>query len=206
MFVLFFSRFPARIEMFTRLLKDHWSSYLSDKLDEPYQEVLKSMAAIYIRRGDKKVEDSFWLKHKRWRNISMYVKPLVDEEKRRKTTFKSIFVLTDDVSAMDSIREYALHGLTLNRRDERFAREHLYRREILFNVLSPGSCSDPFTRFDFDQFMTSINFIINYATFVIGHSDSNVGRYLEEMFYVKHQLDTNIQSNTFVVNAPDSLD
>ncbi|CAF4029447.1 unnamed protein product, partial [Adineta steineri] len=67
MFVLFFSQLAPRIQTSAKLLAHHWSEYFSDKYHKPYNEVLSNMAALYIRRGDKSTEDSFWHKHKRWR-------------------------------------------------------------------------------------------------------------------------------------------
>ena len=206
MFLLFFSPLAPRIQTSTKLLAHHWSEYLSDKWTQPYEQVLINMAALFIRRGDKMPEDSFWTKHQRWRNISMYVKGIVDEEKRREKKFSTIFIMTDDTSVMNSIQEYAREGLTGTSRDESYAREHLYQREILYNVFAPQSCFNPFIRIGFDQFLVNMQFLGDYASFIVGHTDSNVGRYLEEIIYVHRQHEKHVQTRTFVVNAPDSLD
>ena len=205
-FLLFFSPLPPRIQTLTKLLAHHWSDYLSDKLHKPYEGVLSKMAVIFIRRGDKMPEDSFWQKHQRWRNISMYVKGIVDEEKRRQITYTTIFVMTDDSSVMSSIQEYARDGLTKINKDESYARQHLHGREILYNVFAPQSCFDPFVRIGFDQFLVNVQFVTDYASLIVGHTDSNVGRYLEEAIYVNRQHEKNVQTSTYVVNAPDSLD
>ena len=94
MFIVYFHRFTFRIENLAQLLADHWSSYLMDK----NRLSLRDAAAIFIRRGDKSIEDSFWKKYGRWRNISFYVKGLVDEETRRNRRFSSVFIMTDDLS------------------------------------------------------------------------------------------------------------
>ncbi|CAF5188765.1 unnamed protein product [Rotaria magnacalcarata] len=164
------------------------------------------MAVIFIRRGDKMPEDSFWHKHRRWRNISMYVKGIVDEEKRRQINYTAIFVMTDDVTVMKSIQEYARVGLIGVNNDEPYARRHLHGREILFNVFAPQSCFDPFVRIGFDQFLVNVQFITDHASLVVGHTDSNVGRYLEEIIYVNRQHEKNVRTLTYVINAPDSLD
>jgi hypothetical protein len=65
---------------------------------------------------------------------------------------------------------------------------------------------DPFNRIGFDQFLVNIQFILNHASLVIGHIDSNVGRYLEEIIYVNRQHQMNTQTLTYVKNAPDTLD
>lgn len=206
MFVLFFSPLAPRIQTSAKLLAHHWSEYLSDKWQKPYENVLTNLAALFIRRGDKMPEDSFWSKHKRWRNISMYVKGIVDEEQRRGEKFSTLFIMTDDTSVMNSIQEYAQIGLTNSNQDESYAREHLHQREILYNVFAPQSCFDPFIRIGFDQFLVNVQFLTDHAAFIVGHTDSNVGRYLEEVLYVHRQHRTNAQTRTFVVNAPDSLD
>jgi hypothetical protein len=206
MFLLFFSPVPPRIDTLTKLLAHHWSEYLSDKFNQPYDDALSKMAVIFVRRGDKMPEDSFWQRHKRWRNISMYVKGIVDEEKRRSINYTTIFVMTDDVLVMNSIQEYARDGLTQSNQDEPYAREHLYRREILYNVFAPQACFDPFMRIGFDQFLVNLQFVTDYASLVVGHTDSNVGRYLEEILYVNRQHQPNVQTRTYVINAPDSLD
>jgi hypothetical protein len=206
MFLLFFSPFAPRIQTFAKLLAHHWSQYLSDKYKIPYNTSLLDMAVFYIRRGDKKKEDSFWLKHQYWRNISMYVKGLIDEEKRRSITYSKIFIMTDDINVMNSIKEYSLVGLFHSIQDEPYARKYLYGREILFNVFSPQACLEPFMRTEFDQFLVSVQFILSHASLVISHIDSNVGRYLEEIVYVNRQHETNIQTTTYVINAPDTLD
>ncbi|CAF1603891.1 unnamed protein product [Didymodactylos carnosus] len=161
------------------------------------------MAGIFIRRGDKMIEDSFFQKHGYWRNISLYVKGLVDEEKRRNKTFTSIFIVTDDADVMKSIMNYAKSSS--DGVDEKYARQHLQGREILYNVFAPQACFNPFNREGFDQFLVNVNFLIQHSEFIVSHTDSNVGRYLEEVIYVKRQLNTNIHTLTSVRNAPDSL-
>jgi hypothetical protein len=199
MFVLYFHRFAPRIHKMTRLLAEHWSNYIADK----YGRSLNDTSAIFIRRGDKMPEDSFWQKHKRWRNISLYVKGLVDEEKQQNRTFSSVFVMTDDALVMKSIQDYS--DPKSNGTDEPYAREHLRNRQIMYNVFAPQACFDPFIRIGFDQFLVSLEFIVQHAQFTIGHSDSNVGRYLEEITYSRHQLNASVHSDSFVKNAPDSL-
>ena len=206
MFLLFFSPLVPRIQISAKLLAHHWSEYFSDKFNQPYDEILTKMAVIFIRRGDKMPEDSFWQKHQRWRNISMYVKGLVDAEKHRQIKYTTIFVMTDDLSVMNSIQEYARNGLTGSNQDESYARQHLHGRQILYNIFAPQACFDPFIRIGFDQFLVNIQFVTDYASLVIGHTDSNVGRYLEEILYVTRQHKKNVQTRTYVINAPDSLD
>ncbi|CAF1057833.1 unnamed protein product [Rotaria sordida] len=206
MFLLFFSQLAPRIQTSAKLLAYHWSEYLSDKHNKPYDEALSKMAVLFIRRGDKMPEDSFWHKYHRWRNISMYVKGLVDEEKRRQISYTTIFVMTDDASVMQSIQEYSNVGLTGPNKDESYARHHLYHREIIYNVFAPQSCFNPFIRIGFDQFLVNVQFITDHALLVVGHVDSNVGRYLEEIIYVNRQHEKNVQTSTYVINAPDSLD
>ncbi|UJR08148.1 hypothetical protein I4U23_012424 [Adineta vaga] len=206
MFLLFFSQLAPRIQTSAKLLAHHWSEYLSDKYKLPYKKALSNMAVIFVRRGDKMPEDSFWQKHKRWRNISMYVKGIVDEEKRRQMKYNTIFVMTDDVSTMESIQDYSKTGLTSSNKDESYARQHLHEREILYNVFAPQSCLDPFVRIGFDQFLVNVQFVTDYASLVVGHTDSNVGRYLEEIIYVNRQHNKNVQTLTYVINAPDTLE
>ncbi len=206
MFLLFFSQLSPRIQTLEKLLAHYWSEYLSDKYNKPYNTSLLNMAAFLIRRGDKMPEDSFWQKHKYWRNISMYVKGLIDEEKRLSKKYSSIFIMTDDKDVMNSIEKYSREGLSNKTQDEQYARRYLYGREILYNVFAPQSCFNPFVRIGFDQFLVNIQFILNHASFVIGHTDSNVGRYLEEIIYVNRQHQINIQTSTYVKNAPDTLD
>ena len=199
MFVLYFHRLAPRISQMTRLLAEHWSNYLADKSGRS----LNDTAAIFIRRGDKMNEDTFWQKHKRWRNISLYAKGIVDEEKRLNQTFSTVFVMTDDTLAMQSIIDYSTgqSGGT----DEPYARQHLIGRQIMYNVFAPQACFDPYLRIGFDQFLVSLEFIVQYVRFTVGHSDSNVGRYLEEITYSRHQLETSVHSDSYVKNAPDSF-
>ena len=205
MCLLFFSPLAPRIQTAVKLLAHHWSEYLSDKNNQPYTEVLSKMAVLFIRRGDKMNEDSFWKSHQYWRNISLYVKGIVDEEKRRQMKYTSIFVITDDATVMSSIQEYARVGLTDKHKDESYAREYLFERQILYNVFAPQACFDPFIRIGFDQFLVNIQFITDYAALVVGHRDSNVGRYIEEIIYVNRQHEPNAQTRTYVINAPDSF-
>ena len=205
MFVLFFgSQNAPRIEFGSRLLAQHWSSYLADKYAVAANvNVFDKLAGLYIRRGDKSSEDSFWHKNHRWRNLSYYIKGIVDEEKRRKTVFKYVFVMTDDVSVMSSLQSYA--DPQSKGTDEPYAREHLRGREILYNVLAPQACFDPFQRIGFDQFLVSMRFLIENAAINVGHTDSNVFRFFREVVYAKHQHRSEIQTYTLVRNAPDSL-
>jgi len=129
----------------------------------------------------------------------MYVKGLVDQEKVQQKKYSSVFVVTDDASVMSSIQEYAREGLTSSKKDESYAREHLHKREILYNVFAPQSCFDPFIRIGFNQFLVNVKFVTDYASFV-------VGRHLEKIIYVNRQLKEDISTQTYVVNAPDTLD
>ena len=199
MFVLFFHRPTSRIRQLTYLLAEHWSTYLYDK----NRQSLNIVGGLFIRRGDKAREDSFWKKYKRRRNISTYVKGIVDEEQRRNQIFTSIFVMTDDILAMKSIQDYA--NPKSKGTDEPYARQYLRGRQILYNVFAPQACFDPFIRIGFEQFLVSIEFLIQYTQFLVGHSDSNVGRHLEELMYVRHQLNASIHTNSLVIDAPDSL-
>ncbi|UJR21405.1 hypothetical protein I4U23_024495 [Adineta vaga] len=207
MFVLYFtSQNAPRIEVTRRILAEYWSNFLIDKYSLPKTKTVDpfdDLAGLYIRRGDKSTEDTFWHKHRRWRNISYYVKGLVDEENQRKTKFKSIFVMTDDASVMQSLIDYS--NPQSKGTDEPYAREHLTNRNILYNVLAPQTCFDPFHRNGFDQFLVSMRFLIEYSRFTIGHTDSNVFRFFREVIYAQRQHHQHIQSFTFAKNAPDSL-
>lgn len=206
MFALYFgSRNAPRIEMGVRLVATHWSSYIMDKNSlPPKSDVFKHLAGLYVRRGDKATEDSFWYKHNHWRNLSYYVKGIVDEEKRRNEQFKYVYVMTDDSSVMRSFRDYA--DASSKGTDEPYARKHLRGKQILYNILAPQDCFDPFQRIGFDQFLVSMRFLIEHAAFIVGHTDSNVYRFLREVVYAQRQLQANVQSFTFVRNAPDSFD
>ena len=83
--------------------------------------------------------------------------------------------------------------------------DYIYADDKFCNVFAPQACFDPFIRIGFDQFLVSLEFLTHYAQFIVGHSDSNVGRYLEELIYVRHQLNASIRTNSFVIDAPDSL-
>jgi len=206
MFVLFFgSQTAPRIEYSVRVLAAHWSSYLSNKHSIPSNtNVFDKLAGLYIRRGDKSIEDSFWFKHHHWRNLSYYVKGIVDEEQRRNITFKYIFVMTDDASVMNSFRDYADPGSKGT--DELYAREHLRGKDILYNVLAPQDCFDPFRRIGFEQFLVNMRFLIEHSAFTIGHTDSNVYRFFRELIYAQRQHQPGVQSFTYVRNAPNSLE
>jgi len=205
MFVLFFgSQNAPRIEYGTRILAQYWSSYLIDKYSltnntNPFE----NLAGLYIRRGDKSNEDSFWHRYRRWRNLSYYIKGIVDEEKQRNIIFKSIFVMTDDISVMKSLQDYS--DSKSNGTDEPYAREHLRGRNILYNVLAPQTCFHPFRRIGFDQFLVSMRFLIDHSAFTVGHSDSNVFRFFRQIIYARRQQEKDVQSFTYVRNAPDSL-
>ena len=199
MFVLYFHHFPSRIFQQVHLLAEHWSTYLKEKNGR----TLDDMAAIYVRRGDKMPEDSFWVKHHRWRNLSFYVKGLVDEEQRINRRFSSIFVMTDDAQVMKSMLDYA--DPFSKGTDESYARTHLKDRQILYNVFDPPSCLNPFLRIGFDQFLTTLHFLVQYSQFTVTHIDSNVGRYLTQILYAKRQLNHSISFTSLTVDAPDSF-
>ena len=205
MFVLFFgSQNAPRIEFGSRILAEHWSSFLRDKHSVPWNiNVFDNLAGLYIRRGDKSTEDSFWAKHQRWRNLSYYVKGIVDEEQRQKKIFKYVFVMTDDASVMASLQDYT--SPQSKGTDEPYAREHLRGRDILYNILAPQACFDPFLRIGFDQFLVSMRFLIKNAGITIGHTDSNVFRFFREIVYAERQQQPSVQSYTYVRDAPNSL-
>ncbi|CAF3402843.1 unnamed protein product [Rotaria sp. Silwood1] len=206
MFVLFFgSQNSPRIEFGVRILTQYWLSYIADKYSVPSNlTIFDKLAGLYIRRGDKSIEDSFWRKHGHWRNISLYIKAIVDEEQRRKTMFKYIFVMTDDQSVTASIRDYT--KLDSKGTDEPYARRYLRGREILHNVLAPQECFDPFLRIGFDQFLVSMRFLIEHSAFTVGHTDSNVFRFFREVVYAQRQHRTDVQTFTYVRDAPDSFE
>jgi len=206
MFVLFFgSQNAPRIEYGVRVLTAHWSTYLTDKYSIPRNtNIFDQLAGLYIRRGDKSNEDSFWFKHHHWRNLSYYVKGIVDEEQRHQKTFKYIFVMTDDTSVMNSLKDYA--NPHSKGTDEPYAREHLRGKDILYNVLAPQDCFNPFHRVGFDQFLVSMRFLIEHSAFTIGHTDSNVFRFFREVVYAQRQHQPDVQSFTYVRNAPDSFE
>jgi hypothetical protein len=205
MFVLFFtSQNTPRIEMGQRILADYWASFLKDKYALPKEvDPFDNLSGLYVRRGDKSNEDTFWHQYGRWRNLSYYVRGLVDEERRRKTFFRSVFVMTDDVFVMHSLMDYA--NPLSNGTDEPYAREHLKNRDILYNVLAPQACFDPFRRIGFDQFLVSMRFLIEKSRFTVGHTDSNVFRFFREVVYAQRQHQPGVQSFTYVKNAPNSL-
>ncbi|CAF3907806.1 unnamed protein product [Rotaria magnacalcarata] len=190
---------PCKSYQLTHILADHWSNYLNDKNGQS----LNDLVGLFIRRGDKEREDSFWINHRRWRNIFMYVKGIVDEEQRRNQIVSSIFAMTDDVSVMKSLQDYA--NTQSKGIDEPYARQYLRRRQIMYNVFAPQLCFDPFIRIGFDQFLVSFEFLVQYAKFIVDQSDSNVGRYLEESIYARHQLNVSVRTNSFVRDAPDFL-
>ncbi len=206
MFVLFFgSRNAPHIEFGVRILTAHWSSYITDRDSiPPNTNVFDKLAGLYIRRGDKSNEDSFWFKHNHWRNLSYYVKGIIDEEQRRNKTFKYIFVMTDDASVMKSLQDYT--NPKSPGKDEPYAREHLRGKDILYNILAPQDCFDPFRRIGFDQFLVSMRFLIEHSAFTVGHTDSNVFRFFREAVYAQRQHQPGVQSYTYVRNAPDSLE
>ncbi|CAF0900336.1 unnamed protein product [Adineta ricciae] len=205
MFVLFFgSQNAPRIEYGMRVLTQHWLGYLQDKHSVPAgTNIFDRLAGLYIRRGDKSNEDSFWAKHQHWRNLSLYVKGIVDEEKQRKIKFQYIFVMTDDTSVMQALQDYA--NPNSKGTDESYAREHLRGRDILYNVLAPQACFDPFQRIGFEQFLVSMRFLIEHSAFTVGHTDSNVFRFFREVIYAQRQHRPGLQSYTYAQNAPDSL-
>ena len=100
--------------------------------------------------------------------------------------------MTDDTTVMNSIQEYSRVGLTSSSRDESYARQHLYDRQILYNVFAPQTSFNPFIRIGFDQLLVNIQFATDYASLIVGYTDSNIGRYLEEIIYVNRQHKTNI--------------
>jgi hypothetical protein len=207
MFVLFFgSQNAPRIEYGVRVLTAYWSGYLTDKysLHSNTTSIFNRLAGLYIRRGDKSIEDSFFRVHHHWRNLSYYIKGLVDEEERRKVPFKYIFVMTDDKSVMSSLRDYA--NPNSKGTDEPYARKHLREKEILHNILAPQDCFDPFQRIGFEQFLVSMRFLIEHSAFTIGHTDSNVHRFFREVVYAQRQHWPGVQSFTYVRNAPNSLE
>ncbi|CAF3469078.1 unnamed protein product [Rotaria socialis] len=206
MFTLFFgSQNAPRIEYGVKLVTEHWLSYLTDKYSIPAKtNVFDRLAGLYIRRGDKSPEDSFWRQHKHWRNLSLYVKGIVDEERRRDTTYQYIFVMSDDSSVVSTLQDYT--NPRSQGTDEPYARKHLRGREILYNVLAPQACFDPFVRIGFDQFLVSLRFLIQHSALTIGHIDSNVFRFLREVKYAQQQQRIGVQTYTYTLDAPNSLD
>ena len=51
-----------------------------------------------------------------------------------------------------------------------------------------------------------MRFLIENSAFTIGHTDSNVFRFFQEVVYSLRQHRSNVQTFTYVQNAPDSLE
>ena len=201
MFLLFFHQLSPRVQMGTQMLFHYWS--ISPRNTRPISYRLDNIAGVVIRRGDHGLHDMFLKKHGYWRNISYYMNGLYREETRRDAKFEAIFVMSDDANVTRSILEYANPSSTGS--DELFARRFLNSRHVLFNIYEHDNCRQSLTRFDLEQFVISVNFLLEYSNFIIQHRDSNIGRYLEEVTYGRKQLVTGIQSYSYVRGAPDSI-
>lgn len=193
-FTIFFHQFAPRIELSKNLLTRYWSSYLADNKNQPYYQALSSMAVVYIRRGDHTREDPFYQKYGYWRNLSLFLETLYDEEKRLNKTFSSIFILSDDGHVVNSAIEFA--SKYSSGPDERFARQYLFGRDVIYNINAPQNCRKPLSRFDFDQYVVSIQLIIRHSAIVVTQILSNLGTYLEAILFAQNQLIPNHQTTT----------
>jgi hypothetical protein len=203
LFTLFFYQLAPRLQLGTQMLHYYWRTYVSEKKNLAIDNALSSVAAVVIRRGDHAPEDDFFRKYGYWRNISLYMKGLREEEIRRKRLFDAIFIMSDDVNVIQAIREYS--DFTRDGLDEIYARQFLKNRTILTNVYAPENCRQPYSRLDFEQFFISVNFVIKCTTHLVQQRDSNIGRYLEEVVYGRRQLQRGVHSYTYVRSAPDEL-
>lgn len=203
LFTLFFYELAPRLQLGTQMLHYYWRTYVSEKQNLPLNNALSSVAAVVIRRGDHAPEDDFFRKYGYWRNISLYMKGLKEEEVRRKRPFDAIFVMSDDAKVIQAIREYS--DLTGDGLDEIYARQFLTNRTILTNVYAPENCRQAYSRLDFEQFFISVNFVVKCTTYIVQQRDSNIGRYLEELVYGRRQLQNGVHSTTYVKSAPDEL-
>ena len=203
MFTLFFHQFAPRIELSRALLVRYWSNYLEDSKRQPYHYALSSMAVVYARRGDKKHEDPFYRKYGHWRNISLFLKTLHEEEKGLNKSFSSILFLSDDSRFVDSALEFA--SKNTSGPDESFARQYLAGRVVIYNVFAPDDCRKPFSRWDFDQYLVTVQLIIRHSRMIATQIRSNLGIYLEAVIYAENQLLPNQQTSTRIKYVKDNL-
>jgi hypothetical protein len=185
------------------MLRYYWGTYIGEKKNVSLNNALSSVVAVVIRRGDHSPEDDFFRKYGYWRNVSLYIKGLKEEEVRRNGSFDAIFVMSDDGTVIQAIRDYA--NSSADGIDEIYARQFLKNRSILTNVYAPENCRQPYSRLDFENFFISINFLIKYTTYIVQQRDSNIGRYIEEVVYGQRQFQSGVQSTTYVKSAPDEL-
>jgi len=203
MFTLFFHQFAPRIEVSKNLLARYWSSYLADSKHQPYHQALSSMAVVYARRGDYARGDTFYRKFGYWRNISLFLKTLHDEEKRINKNFSSIFFLSDDASFVNSAVKFA--STNSSEQDEKFARQYLSGRAVIYNIYAPDSCRIPLSRFDFDQYLVGIQLIIRHSKIIIPQARSNLVTYVEAVRYAQKQLIPDQQTNTYIKYVSNQL-
>jgi hypothetical protein len=194
MFTLFFHQFAPRIEISKNLLVRYWSSYLADSKHQSYHQALSSMAVVYARRGDHTREDPFYQRFGHWRNISLFLRTLYDEEKRLNKTFSPIFFLSDDARFASSALEFA--SKNTSGPDENFARQYLFGRDVIYNIYAPDACRKPFSQFDFDQYLVTVQFIIRHSAIIVTQILSNLGTYLEAIIYAENQLLSTHQTST----------
>lgn len=61
-------------------------------------------------------------------------------------------------------------------------------RWVTHNILSPAACFDPAARQGFESFLASMDYLIYYNVFIVGHENSNVSRFLARALFAKNQL------------------
>lgn len=214
----FFFRPNFRIMMQRSLLSDYWRSQMLRKsgiyptpavLAPNQPDPLDNSAGIFVRRGDKCIDDDYCKAHNgQFRGFGLFIHLVYLEEQRRGKPFSSIFFMSDDGPALDALlkeiaeanrekssqraSEEEIADAIQSNDDMRVARTILRGRWATHNVFSPASCFNPSAREGYESFLTNLQYLLHHNAFVVGHESSNVMYWLARMLFMKNQFNSSV--------------
>jgi hypothetical protein len=213
-----------RIQASTALLRQHWAGLLVDArhagpdanltaVRAQYPAAHVHSAAVMVRRGDKAGEDPYAQAHGAFRDVSLYLWPVLKRGEKLGRQWSSLFFMSDDPQLLAETQACAKAArpqqLELEREQvpssvgpvsrssgcrSALSEYALSGIPLTYNAYAPQSCLDSFSRLGLDQFFVSLHYMLLHADFLVGHSSSNVARAMAELLYATRQLRPDVRS------------
>lgn len=154
------------------------------------------MVVVHIRRGDKHVEDTYYLKHKKWRPARSYIEKVADVQTKHKFKFKTIYVMSDSDEALQkaTIASQELLGsdvLVAHHEDPYILQYAMYGN-------APHDLPLLMRNKAYAEFVAAMYIACRYAEFVVGYYTSYVTRMLRTCIQARVRVIPNFESEPLV--------
>ncbi|KAL2649242.1 hypothetical protein R1flu_017370 [Riccia fluitans] len=149
---------------------------------------------LHVRQTDKSLEDPFFKKYKRYRNVTDYIKEMESFETKYKFEWPSIFLISDSGSAMQSLAE-ALNGVTGlpdSANGEEGKRFIMYDwtddKDLIERTGGHNYIPEEKKHSAQEHFLASLYIIERISDYSIVAYSSNVGRFISELIGYRHRV------------------